>query len=241
MVDKDQPTGDTWEERATKGDMLQAVIDPADRVGRKNRFIDLIHRITLSKYFPQKSKGNTLDFGCGTGRFLPMLSERASQIVAIDITKGMLKCAKKNTRNLGNVELILCDYTFLPFIEESFGSILSVWVLQHILRKEDFQNAVKKLVRVLKTDGRAYLIERARVSKTRRMPKDYVDMFKGCKCVVQISIRRNRSILSSLIQLKFTPRFMFPLIARLDILLSRVKPIPDEGYADYFFIFQKRG
>jgi ubiquinone/menaquinone biosynthesis C-methylase UbiE len=239
MVDKYQPKGDTWEERATKGDMLQAVMDPADRIGRKNRFIDLVHRITLSEFFPQNFKGNILDLGCGTGRFLPWLSKKALLIIGIDITKKMLKHAKESTRNLRNVELILCDGTFLPFREESLDLTISVWVLQHILRKEDFENAVKDIVRSLKIDGRAYLIEQ--VSKTKRMPGDYIDMFKGYKGTVQMPIRRSRSMLSFLVQKGFTPSFIFPLIARLEILLSRVKPIPEHGYADFFFIFQKEG
>lgn len=239
MVNKYQPKGDTWEERAKKGDMLQAVMDPADRIGRKNRFIDVVHRITLSKYFPLEFGGNILDLGCGTGRFLPWLSKRALLIIGIDVTKKMLKHAKETTRNLENVELILCDGTFLPFREESFNFILSVWVLQHISRKEDFKNAVKGIVRTLKMNGRTYLIEQ--VSKARRMPRDYIDMFDGCKWIDQMPIRRNRTILSFLAQKKFTPTFVFPFIARLEILLSRVKSIPDDGYADYFFIFQKGG
>jgi len=239
MVNKYQPKGDTWEERATKGDVLSAVIDPADKTGRKNRFINLIHKIAISEFFPQKLTGSILDLGCGTGRFLPWLSQRAPSIIGIDITKKMLKHAKETTHNLRNVELMLCDGTYLPLREESFNIVLSIWVLQHIIRKQDFENAAKELIRSLKTGGRAYLIEQ--VSKAGRMPRDYIDMFQGCICMVQMPIRRSRSRLSILVQKNFTPSFIFPLIARLEILFSRWKSIPDDEYLDYFFIFQKGG
>jgi ubiquinone/menaquinone biosynthesis C-methylase UbiE len=242
MTEKYQSYEDLWGERAkkaTKGDILQSVIDPGDYGGGKNSFIDFIQKTVLAKYFV--NSGTILDFGCGTGRFLIWLSSRASLVMGIDITAEMLTQAKENTRNLKNVELRLCDCTHLPFRDKSFDDILDVAVLQVlVLAKEDAEKAAKEIVRTLKVGGRAYVIEQ--VSKTRRIPDSYINMFKGCECIVQTPILRSKgSKIVALAERKIIPKFTFLLFARLELLLAkysfRRSPILFDGY--YFFIFRK--
>jgi ubiquinone/menaquinone biosynthesis C-methylase UbiE len=242
MTKKYESYGDWWGERAKrakKGDMLQSVIDPGDIRGGKNSFIDFTQKTVLSKYFV--NTGNILDFGCGTGRFLLWLSSRASLVVGIDVTEEMLAQAKENVRNLKNVELWLCECTHLPFRDESFDDILDVAVLQVlILAKEDAEKAAEEMVRTLKVGGRAYVIEQ--VSKTRRIPENYMKMFKGCRCIVQKPILRGKgSKIIALAERRIIPKSAFPLFARLELLLAkysfRRSPLLFDGY--YFFIFRK--
>jgi ubiquinone/menaquinone biosynthesis C-methylase UbiE len=217
-------------------------LDPADCVGRKNEFIDVLHKTALSNYLSLSGKEQVLDFGVGTGRFTSWLSDKVLSIVGIDVTKEMLYEAKK--ANLGvNVEVLLCNGTNTPFKDESFDIILSVWVLQHF-PDEDFRNAVKHLIRQLKKGGKIFLIEQ--VSKKtsdyylRRLPEDYVKKFKGCRCIIQKPLRRNRSVLQRIVvKIRFIPKMTLPIIAKLELFMTTKKAIPEKGYLDYLFIFEK--
>lgn len=235
-LDRFQPKGETWQSRALKGNVLQAVLDPADCSGRKNGFIDILHKAALSNYFPLQGKGQVLDFGTGTGRFALWLSKRVSSIVGIDITREMLNRAKKQCPSK-NVEFLLYDGTSSLFENEAFDTILSVCVLQSF-NDNDLRNATKQLVRQLKKGGKIFLIEQ--VSYSHRLPEDYVEKFVGCKCLIQKPIRNSRSILQRIIlRTKFIPKAIFPLIAKLELFWAQKESIPVEGYMDYLFIFEK--
>jgi SAM-dependent methyltransferase len=200
-LERFQPKGETWQGWASRENMLQTVLDPADYIGRKNKFIDTLHKIVLSNYLSLSGKERVLDFGCGTGRFEPWLSARASFIVGIDVTKKMLYKARR-VNHPKNVEFMLCNGTNTPFKEESFDVILSVCVLQYF-PDEDFRDAARHLIRQLKKGGKMFLIEQ--VSKKtsdyylHRLPEEYVEKFEGCKCIIQKPIRKSESILQRII------------------------------------------
>jgi ubiquinone/menaquinone biosynthesis C-methylase UbiE len=240
-LERFQPKGETWQSRASKGNVLQAVLDPADYVGRKNEFIDVLHKIALSNYLSLSGKERILDFGTGPGRFAFWLSLKASFVVGIDVTKEMLHLAKKVTHR-ENVEFLLCDGTNTPFKDESFDVILSVWVFQHFPDKE-FRNAARRLIRQLKRGGKMFLIEQ--VSKKtsdyyiHRLPEEYVKEFEGCKCVTQKPIRKSGAMVTRMVGTRIIPKVMFPMIAKLELFRRQVESIPEIGYLDYLFIFEK--
>jgi SAM-dependent methyltransferase len=240
-LERFQPKGETWQSRASKGTALQAVLDPADYVGRKNEFIDVLHKIVLSNYLSLSGKERVLDFGTGSGRFAFWLSPKASFVVGIDVTKEMLQLAKK-VDHRENVEFLLCDGTNTPFKDESFDFILSVGVFQHFPDKE-FRNAAKRLIRQLKKGGKIFLIEQ--VSKKtsdyylHRLPEEYVEKFEGCKCVIQKPIRKSGAMVTRMVGTRFIPRVMFPIIAKLELFRRQKESIPETGYLDYLFIFDK--
>ena len=49
------------------------------------------------------------DFGCGTGRALPLLAELAKQVDAYDFAPGLLAVAERATASLGNVTCRVAD------------------------------------------------------------------------------------------------------------------------------------
>jgi ubiquinone/menaquinone biosynthesis C-methylase UbiE len=65
-----------------------------------------------------------LEIGCGYGRLLGLLSDRARKVVGIDFSRSLLKRAKQNTSDLGNLQLFLMDATNLGFADSSFDYAL---------------------------------------------------------------------------------------------------------------------
>lgn len=232
--------------RARKEDILQSVIDPGDFGRGKNRFIDYVQKIALSKHLVNAA--SVLDFGCGTGRFLLWSSSRVSWIVGIDIAREMILLAKGHTRNLANVRLVRCSCNHLPFRDESFDNVLDVAVLQVlVLGEDDCVNAANEMVRVLKTGGKAYVIEQVQgTPTTMRSHEDYLKMFRGCTCVLHKPVMwrgwgKSSSKMVVLAWKKRMPPFAFPLFGRIEMIM--VKRHFEKRRAsfdgDYLFVFEK--
>lgn len=100
-----------------------------------------------------------LDFGCGTGKFLPTLVPLSKKYVGMDISENQLKIAKEKSKNYGNVELIKNSITEIPLESNSIDLIFSSWVIGSIhdlkLRKE----IIEEMKRVVNEGGPIYLIE----------------------------------------------------------------------------------
>jgi len=96
-------------------------------------------------FYPQ----NALDFGCGVGRLVVPLAEKAEKVVGIDISEQMLKKAKENSLEFGfeNTDFYQTD-EFFAKNKETFDLIHSTIVFQHINPKiglRIFENLIKVL------------------------------------------------------------------------------------------------
>lgn len=95
-----------------------------------------------------------LDAGCGDGRFLAGIARlpgRPARLVGADISARILETARRWAERDGfDVELVQANIEQLPFPDESFGCVLSVQTLEHLL---DSQAGLDELVRVLQPAG----------------------------------------------------------------------------------------
>jgi len=100
-----------------------------------------------------------LEVGVGTGKNIKYYP-RNIDLTAIDLTPGMLEFAKKRANELGiSVILKLGDAEKLKFANGSFDSVAATFVFCSV------PNPVKgleEIKRVLKKDGKLYLIEHVR-------------------------------------------------------------------------------
>src|SRR4051794_4427121 len=98
------------------------------------------------------------DIGTGTGGMLPLLSEFADTIVAVDISKEMLRLAKQRAKSLGldNVEFVKADLADLPLEDASVDAAFATLVLHHA---PDPGAAVKEMARVLRPGGTLVVVD----------------------------------------------------------------------------------
>lgn len=87
-----------------------------------------------------------LDLGCGFGEFAHVFFDESLE-VGIDLSRRSLLQARKGREYEG---LVRGDARRLPFRDESFASIVSISVLEHIANVED---AVEEAYRVLRPGG----------------------------------------------------------------------------------------
>src|SRR4030043_1265372 len=117
-----------WSQRAEEG-FLASGIDPADRKGHKNYYIDLLQKMALEEVLDLKGDEVVLDFGCGSGRFSYWIAPRVKKVVGLEITPEMVELAERN-RDVEKVEFMVYDGIHFHVFSFPFDLILSVGVLQ---------------------------------------------------------------------------------------------------------------
>jgi SAM-dependent methyltransferase len=232
-----------WDRLAQRGGPITAVIDPGDRRGLKNLYIDMLQKMVLSEVLDIKD-AVLLDFGCGSGRFFSLTVGLAKYVVGLEISQQMLAYARQRVRP-GQCELILFDGTRLPFVENCFDAVLSVWCIQWLTDDSHFQDMVAQIVACVRSGGRIYLLEQVRVQTGawQKTAEEYISAFRrrGCSCVKSYPVRNGRSVLLYAIRYGLIPRRWLPALARHEIRNARQhRPAPWVPYQDYLFVFSKR-
>lgn len=232
-----QGTGINWSEYALKDD-LRAVMDPADLAGHKNRYINLLHHEILKRAFKNRLQGcSVLDLGCGNGRFYDLLKEcGASHVIGADSCYSMMK------KYPGTA--VHAYATLLPFPDEYFDAVLSVWTLQHLDSRE-LHAAVSEISRVMKPHGRIYLIEqmseRGYDGVPARTPWDYRNHIveRGYVLERYRPIMLDSDLLVGVIRHGIIPEMLFPGISGLHLATTRTLSPPEAGYLDAFLEFER--
>ena len=229
-----------WGNRAKKG-FLASGIDPADRRGHKNYYIDLLQKTALEEVLELKGNEIVLDFGCGSGRFSYWIAPRVKKVVGLEITPEMIELAEKN-RTARNVEFMVYDGLHFPVFPNPFDLILSVGVLQ-IMKGELLKNTLSGLAQCLKKDGKLYLIEQASDHPKMDRPniKEYLDVFRELKleCLQHYPIRNGRWWMLYLIRYGVIPKGWFRQIAFYELEKRRREKSYIRFYKDFLFLLRK--
>ena len=98
------------------------------------------------------------DIGTGTGGMLPFFAEFAGDIVAVDISKEMLRRARARAKTLGldNIEFVKADLHQLPIENASVDAAFATLVLHHA---QNPAAALKEMVRILRPGGTLVVVD----------------------------------------------------------------------------------
>jgi SAM-dependent methyltransferase len=229
-----------WSSRAQRG-FLASGIDPADRKGHKNYYIDLLQKMALEEVLELKGDEIALDFGCGSGRISYWIAPRVKRVVGLDITPEMIELAERY-RTAENVEFKVYDGVHFPSLPYSFDLILSVGVLQ-IMKGELLKSVLSNLARYLKKEGRLYLIEQVSDNPKVERPKveEYLQAFKKSRlgCVKNYPIRDGRWWMLYLIRYGMIPKRWFRRIAFWELMKNRKAMGNISYYKDYLFLIRR--
>jgi SAM-dependent methyltransferase len=148
-----------WDERSRMG-LLRGVLDFADPTGRRNEYLNEFNQYVLRQYLRSDGRRfqRALDFGCGTGRLLPLLSEFSKEVRAIDRSNAMVDAAKAyNPQFAATIEQ--GDGTELGFPGQWFDLALCNSVLS-VTEDGLFSRCITELARVCKSGGLVILYEK---------------------------------------------------------------------------------
>ncbi|MEI6347580.1 MAG: bifunctional demethylmenaquinone methyltransferase/2-methoxy-6-polyprenyl-1,4-benzoquinol methylase UbiE [Bacteroidota bacterium] len=118
-------------------------------------------RKLIQRDFPQQSI-SILDIATGTADLaIEMAKIEQSKIVGIDIAEQMLAVGKEkvNRKHLQNIELRRADALKIPFSDNSFDVVTVAFGVRNF---ENLEAGIKEIFRVLKPNGRYYILELTR-------------------------------------------------------------------------------
>ncbi|MFH1850568.1 MAG: class I SAM-dependent methyltransferase [archaeon] len=109
--------------------------------------------------------GTVLDMGCGSGKFIPVLSARAKRYYALDASKKLLKIAEQK----GDVQTInaLAQKILLP--DSSVDIVFSSWAISAMNFVDHRDAAVNEGLRVLKKKGVFIVVENSFKGEIQRL------------------------------------------------------------------------
>lgn len=108
-----------------------------------------------------------LDIATGTGDLAINLAQtKASKIIGLDISEGMLNVGRKKIKNLqlnSTIEMVLGDSEKIPFSDNSFDAITVAFGVRNF---ENLSKGLSEIYRVLKTGGTFVVLETSVPTKT---------------------------------------------------------------------------
>ena len=125
---------------------------PPEKIRVKDRYDELGGKLYDVRYteeqtekyehiFTYLGRGRTLDNGCGTGLFLPYLSEYS---VGFDISSELLREARMRA---GKLPLVQGDSDNLPFRAAIFDNMASITVIQNLPGPKKFIDESSRVVK----------------------------------------------------------------------------------------------
>ena len=114
----------------------------------------------IEKFLLQKIKGKiVLDLGCGSGKFLKSLAPSSKKYYGLDVSKPQLKIAKEKAKRMSNVKFFNSSAENIPLPDKSIDVVIATWVISAVNGFKRRGKILKEISRVLKENGRAYLVE----------------------------------------------------------------------------------
>ena len=115
--------------------------------------VDCVFKTIRRSISPIFAPARILDYGCGVGRLVIPFASRAETVVGIDVSSGMLDCARENCKKFGITSARLLHIDEMDSLEPaSFDLVHSFIVFQHIpmIRGEQL---LRTLINLLAENG----------------------------------------------------------------------------------------
>jgi len=92
-----------------------------------------------------------LDLGCGTGRYLRLVSRPGVRAVGMDLSRAMLARARRTIRPDASIALVQASIVHFPFSPEVFDRVISGLVVDHV---DDLPSFFRQVAVLLRLGGR---------------------------------------------------------------------------------------
>lgn len=138
-----------------------------------------IEQMLTGLFQPTDFYEHGMDFGCGPGRFIPLLSRYCGHVWAVDLLDEVMADAAARS---ATVTSVTAGWPFkLPGKSPYLDLLLGAFVFQNIQHEEVLQAVITELRRVLKPGARIILIDNSAdkaAHVVRREPAFFANAFK---------------------------------------------------------------
>ncbi len=148
--------------------MFDTISKEYDGLNRVISFgIDVKWRKKVVKIIGDTNPNSILDIATGTGDLAINLAEtKASKIIGLDISEGMLDVGRKKIEKLqlnNTIQMVFGDSEKIPFSDNSFDAITVAFGVRNF---ENLEKGLSEIYRVLKTGGTFAVLETSIPTKT---------------------------------------------------------------------------
>jgi SAM-dependent methyltransferase len=126
---------------------LRTEFDAIARLSPSSDAPDALTRALL-RHLPDRC-GEVLEVGCGTGEATRILAARASRVVALDLSPGMVEAARARSAGISNIDCLVADASEWAYPEARFDAVVSVATLHHL----PFEPSLAAFARTLRPGG----------------------------------------------------------------------------------------
>jgi SAM-dependent methyltransferase len=110
--------------------------------------------------------GELLEIGCGTGEATRIAAERASRVVALDLSPEMIAVARERSAGLANIDYRVADVTRWDYPEARFDALIAIATLHHL----PFDDSLAAWKRTLRPGGVMLILDLVDRSHPRYLP-----------------------------------------------------------------------
>lgn len=183
---------DEWMEYAAirekdETDALRKVLDPNDRKGVKNSYIDQYLKYYLLEYISPLKTDNILEVGCGIGRLTEYMAHFAHSVYGIDIIDKFVDDCKANVARQDNAFYLYID-EIGQLKDISIDKMFIVSVLMYIVDNSEVIKTLRTYRKSLPNLQAAVIIEQLKSSSqleyhegrlhcSYRTIEEYIDIF----------------------------------------------------------------
>lgn len=142
---------------------LQLVIYTSKNYTRRRLHQTRLRWVTnaITKYIADIRMAQAIEYGPGSGIYLPVLAKYCVQVIGADVELAYLSGIEPSAKQIENLKLTVDDIQHSNFADESFNFALCSEVLEHVPNPEA---AIKTLYRILKPGGIAVVTTPQRYS-----------------------------------------------------------------------------
>jgi ubiquinone/menaquinone biosynthesis C-methylase UbiE len=115
----------------------------------------------IAKHAPEIPVARALEYGPGSGIYLPVLARHCGEVVAADVERAYLAGIKQLSREIDGLKLVEDDIQDSLFKDDSFGLVLCSEVLEHV---PDPERSLQTLFRIVQPGGIAVVTTPQRYS-----------------------------------------------------------------------------
>lgn len=113
-----------------------------------------------------------LDIGCGVGDFVGLLRSRGAEVVALDISREVVRAAQRRYAGDDHIEWLTGAVSRAEIPVGAFDVVTSVTVLQHIVSDSELNVSLRRLRNALAPSGRIIALELAPPNVVSKPEKD---------------------------------------------------------------------
>jgi ubiquinone/menaquinone biosynthesis C-methylase UbiE len=159
---------DLWRELARQGardevDALRKVLDPSDKGGAKNLYLDSYLKHYLLEHLDAKSSDVVLEIGCGTGRLTECVAPRVAEIYGTDLIDDFVRqCRSAPRKAINSHYLLQAELSALKTVP--VNKLYIVWVLMYLEDDDAAVEVLRSYLALLPPQFSAVVIEQVKAS-----------------------------------------------------------------------------